>query len=48
VGERAILDLRGELQKRDGDAFDLKEFHAQILGYGPIGLDHLRDLMLAR
>lgn len=48
VGEQAILDLRRELQKRDGDAFDLKAFHARVLGYGPIGLDHLRDLMLAR
>ena len=48
VGERAILDLRRELQQRDGEAFDLKDFHARILGYGPIGLDYLRDLMLAR
>ena len=48
VGEKAILDLRRELRKRDGDAFDLKEFHAQILGYGPLGLDHLSDLMLVR
>ena len=46
VGERAILDLRRELKQRDGDAFDLKEFHAQVLGFGPLGLDHLREMML--
>ena len=46
VGERAILDLRRELQQRENDAFDLKAFHAQVLGYGPLGLDHLREMML--
>ncbi len=45
VGERVILDLRRELQRR-GD-FDLKAFHSRILGYGPLGLDHLRELMVS-
>ena len=47
VGERTILDLRHALRERRGKDFNLKEFHAQVLGFGPLGLDHLRDLMLA-
>ncbi len=44
VGERAILDLRAEVQAR-GD-FDLKAFHSTVLGCGSIGLDLLRELVL--
>ncbi len=47
VGERVILDLRDELRERQGDAFDLKEFHRRVLGHGPVGLDLLRELVLA-
>lgn len=43
VGERAILDLRDE-QSLDAD-FDLKQFHADLLSVGSIGLDLLRDLV---
>ncbi|MGH8874385.1 MAG: DUF885 domain-containing protein, partial [Acidimicrobiia bacterium] len=46
VGERAILDLRGELQRRQGSTFDLKEFHQRVLGSGPVGLDLLREQVL--
>ncbi len=46
VGERAILALRDEVQARDGDRFDLKAFHADVLGHGPVGLDHLRELVI--
>jgi uncharacterized protein (DUF885 family) len=46
VGERAILSLREDVRRRDGDDFDLKRFHAQVLGAGPVGLDHLRELVL--
>lgn len=42
VGERAILDLREE-QSRSAD-FDLKQFHADLLSVGSIGLDLMRDL----
>ena len=45
VGERVILDLRNELEARLGDQFDLKKFHSEVLGYGPLGLDHLRELV---
>lgn len=48
VGERVILDLRDELRRRQGDAFDRRAFHAQIIGYGSVGLDLLREIVLAR
>ena len=44
VGHRAILDIRAQLESRDG--FDLKKFHADLLGVGPVGLDLLRELLL--
>jgi len=46
VGERVILGLREEARARDGDRFDLKAFHERVLGSGPVGLDHLRDIVL--
>jgi uncharacterized protein (DUF885 family) len=46
VGERVILDLRDEMKSRFGEAFDLKEFHSRVLGSGPVGLAHLRELVL--
>ncbi len=47
VGQRAILELREELKKKKGAAFSLKDFHARVLGSGPVGLELLRDLVLA-
>jgi len=44
VGEKAILDIRRELEKR-GD-FDAKQFHADLLQVGPVGLDLLQELLL--
>ena len=45
VGQRVITDLREELsQRRD---FDLKRFHAAVLGFGPIGLAHLQEVVRA-
>ncbi|AUX40745.1 hypothetical protein SOCE26_021460 [Sorangium cellulosum] len=46
VGERVILDLREELRRRQGTAFDLKAFHAKVIGSGSVGLDHLREIVL--
>ncbi len=40
VGERLILDLR----ERAG--LPLKEFHRRVLGYGPVRLDYLEELVL--
>ena len=46
VGQRAIVELREERRSREGDAFDLRRFHADVLGSGCVGLDHLRELVL--
>jgi uncharacterized protein (DUF885 family) len=46
IGQRAIVDLRDERRRRDGAAFDLKAFHADVLGCGPVGLDLLREVVL--
>ena len=37
VGQRAILEIREELKKKKGAAFSLKDFHARVLGSGPVG-----------
>jgi uncharacterized protein (DUF885 family) len=46
IGQRVIVDLREERRRRDGADFDLKAFHADVLGSGPVGLDLLRELVL--
>lgn len=46
LGQRTIVDLRDERRSRDGAAFDLKAFHADVLGSGPVGLDLLREIVL--
>ncbi|MGF1667604.1 MAG: DUF885 domain-containing protein [Acidimicrobiia bacterium] len=46
VGEREILALRDELRRRLGDDFDLKDFHARVLGHGEMRLDLLRRVVL--
>ena len=38
VGQLEIERLRRELAARDGDAFDLREFHDQLLGHGSLPL----------
>ena len=47
VGERLWLDLREQVRARDGDAFSLKDFHRRALDIGSVGLDVLRDAVLA-
>jgi uncharacterized protein (DUF885 family) len=46
VGQRAIVELREARRGREGAAFDLRRFHADVLGSGCVGLDHLRELVL--
>ncbi len=46
VGERMILDTRDELEAAHGDEFDLKAFHADLLGVGPVGIDLVRQFLL--
>jgi uncharacterized protein (DUF885 family) len=46
LGERLWLQLRDEVRRREGDAFDLKEFHRRALDIGSVGLDVLRGAVL--
>jgi uncharacterized protein (DUF885 family) len=41
IGQREIIRLRREISERDGSAFDLREFHDQLLGHGSLPLSTL-------
>jgi uncharacterized protein (DUF885 family) len=43
VGQLEILRLRAEAERRLGPAFDLKAFHAVVLGAGAVTLPVLDD-----
>ena len=45
VGERIWLEARADAQRRQGADFDLRQFHADALNLGPLGLDPLRDAL---
>jgi uncharacterized protein (DUF885 family) len=47
IGERLWLQLRDEVAAREGDAFSLKDFHRRSLDLGSVGLDVMRDAVLA-
>jgi uncharacterized protein (DUF885 family) len=47
IGERLWLQLREDARAKRGDAFDLKTFHRTALDIGSVGLDVLRDAVLA-
>jgi len=42
MGQREILRLRAELEARDGERFDHRAFHDQVIGHGALPLDVLR------
>lgn len=46
VGQRIWEQLRDESQRRQGEAFDIKEFHRNALDLGGVGLDTLRRSLL--
>lgn len=46
VGQRIWEQLRDELRRREGDAFDIREFHRRALDLGGVGLDTLRSALL--
>jgi uncharacterized protein (DUF885 family) len=47
LGMREIRRLRRELEARDGDRFDLKRFHDELIGHGSLPLATLaRELPL--
>jgi uncharacterized protein (DUF885 family) len=47
IGERLWLQLRDEVRTREGDSFDIKAFHRRALDIGGVGLDTLREALLA-
>jgi len=45
VGQRIWEQLRDEYRRREGDAFDIREFHRKALDLGGVGLDTLRSVL---
>ncbi|MGX5694599.1 DUF885 domain-containing protein [Agromyces soli] len=46
VGQRIWEQLRDEARRREGDAFDIRDFHGRALALGGVGLDTLRSAIL--
>jgi len=46
VGQRIWEQLRDEFARREGAAFDIREFHRRALGLGGVRLDTLRTALL--
>jgi uncharacterized protein (DUF885 family) len=46
LGQRLWEQIRDELRRREGDAFDPKAFHTTALNLGSVGLDTLRRALL--
>ncbi|RXZ69276.1 DUF885 domain-containing protein [Agromyces albus] len=46
VGQRIWEQLRDEVKRREGAAFDIREFHRRALDLGGVGLDTLRTALL--
>ncbi|MFC3455553.1 DUF885 domain-containing protein [Amycolatopsis speibonae] len=47
LGERLWLAACDEARARQGDAFDIKQFHTRALALGGMGLDTLREMLAA-
>ena len=45
VGQRIWETLRDECAEREGDSFDIRDFHRRALGIGGVGLDTLRAVL---
>jgi uncharacterized protein (DUF885 family) len=43
LGQREILGLRARLEERDGDRFDHRAFHDEVIGHGSLALTVLRE-----
>lgn len=48
TGYSEIYDLREELKKIQGSAFNLKKFHENFLSYGSAPVKYIRELMLPK
>ncbi len=46
LGKLQILDLREELKARQGDRFDLRDFHDTFLQYGALPINLFREIVL--
>ncbi|GIU34325.1 hypothetical protein TUM3794_00470 [Shewanella colwelliana] len=46
AGYREIYDFREELKVKEGDKFDLRNFHESFLSYGSAPVKHIRTLMM--
>lgn len=46
VGIQEILDLKRDYMKLKGEAFNLKEFHEELLSYGSPPVKYLREILL--
>jgi uncharacterized protein (DUF885 family) len=46
VGQRIWEDVRDACREREGDRFDIRDFHRRALDLGGVGLDTLRSTML--
>ena len=46
IGERVILEMRQEYERRFGEHYSLKNFHESLLRYGELPLPTIRRLML--
>ncbi len=46
VGEREILKMRQDLMDRDGEDFDIKRFHKDLLKLGAVRLDLVREFVV--
>ncbi|WP_400998720.1 DUF885 domain-containing protein [Agromyces sp. GXQ0307] len=47
VGQRIWEQLRDDVRRRDGQAFDIREYHRRALSLGGVGLDTLRGALAA-
>ncbi len=46
MGKEVWTQIRDELRSREGDSWDLKEFHRRALSLGSLGLDTLREALV--
>lgn len=45
TGFKEIYDFREELKKKEGDKFNLKQFHEKFLSYGSAPVKYIKELM---
>ncbi|MOA56921.1 hypothetical protein D3C78_1810020 [compost metagenome] len=45
TGFTEIFNLREELKKKEGDKFNLKQFHEKFLSYGSAPVKYIKELI---